>query len=85
MREIFEGINLNKERREKLRSIAEKIEALRGEVEELRDEEQGAYDNMPESLQDAARGESMQAAIELLDDAVNDMQTVCDALQGAQE
>lgn len=75
---------MNNVRREKLRVIAEKISDLKGEIEELKDEERGAYDNMPEGLQQADRGVAMEAAVEMLDDAMNDMDSVITALEGAQ-
>jgi hypothetical protein len=76
---------MNKDRREKLRVIAEKISDLKGEIEELKDEEQDAFDNMPEGLQQAERGVAMEAVVDMLDDAMNDMDSVITALEGAQE
>ncbi len=68
-------------------------------VESIRDDEQEAYDNMPESFQQGERGEASQAAIEALqsaadmlgsplsddkDDAENTIQSAIDYLNEAQ-
>ena len=39
-------------------------------LNEVRDEEDEAYDNLPESLQEGDRGDAMQEAIDTLDDAI---------------
>lgn len=46
-----------------------------GPLEEVRDEEQDKYDNMPESLQNGANGERMQTAIEALESAIDTLET----------
>lgn len=53
--------------RAKLDEVKALIEAARETAEAVRDEEQDALDNMPESLQQGERGEAMQDAIEQLD------------------
>ncbi len=51
---------MNKSRRERLESIIEKLENQNDELCQLYEEEQEAYDNMPESLQDSERGQEIQ-------------------------
>jgi esterase/lipase len=75
---------MNKERREKLRVIAEQISSLKDQITEIKDEEQEAFDNTPESLQQAPRGQAMEEAIEMMGDAENDLDLVYTALEGAQ-
>ena len=58
---------MNNERRKALEEINETIGGLLAQVEELRDQENEAYDNLPESFQNSARGEAMQTAIDNLD------------------
>lgn len=48
---------MNKQRRQQPNELAEKIRALKDEVETLRDEEQDYYDNMPESFQGGEKGD----------------------------
>jgi hypothetical protein len=40
-------------------------------LEQARDEEQDAFDAMPESIQQGPRGDKGQAAVDALDEAVN--------------
>ena len=45
-------------------------------LNEVRDEEDEAYENLPESLQDGDRGDAMQEAIDTLDDAISSLDDV---------
>jgi ElaB/YqjD/DUF883 family membrane-anchored ribosome-binding protein len=74
---------MNNERRARLRKLCASIEELTGliseasqEAEAIRDEEQEAFDNMPESLQQGDRGQASEAAISQLDDAVSDLDSM---------
>lgn len=58
---------MNQERRTKLEEINETIGGLLGQAEELLEQESEAYDNLPESIQNSERGESMQTAIDNLE------------------
>ena len=49
---------MNKERRGKLNSLLEKLAAAEEELQAIMDEEQDAFDNMPESIQGSERGET---------------------------
>jgi DNA-binding transcriptional MerR regulator len=65
--------------RAKLDEVKTLIEQAHETAESVRDEEQEALDNMPESLQQAERGEEMQHGIEQLDelvDALGDIDTL---------
>lgn len=50
---------MNKQRRNRLQKVIDKLEELKEEVSSICEEEQEAYDNMPESLQDGERGSQM--------------------------
>ena len=50
--------------------IEEAKSVLIGELEEIRDEEQEAFDNMPEGFQNGERGELAQEAINNLEAAI---------------
>lgn len=75
---------MNNERRKALKAIAVRIdEELRALVEELtnavneiKDAEETAYDNMPEGVQASERGEKVQAAIDALDDVVTGLESL---------
>lgn len=48
-----------------------------GSIETIRDDEQEAYDNLPESMQGGDRGDVMQDAIQYLDEAINGVEEAC--------
>lgn len=58
---------MNKSRRATLNMIANALQELKSQLETVRDEEQDAFDNMPESFQESERGETMQEMIDNMD------------------
>lgn len=79
---------MNATRRKALAKLANEMEMepfadLMSEVQTLLDEEQEAYDNMPESLQDGDRGQAAQAAIEQMQAAVDALSAAHDSLAEA--
>lgn len=74
---------MNKQRRKAIEKISDKLEELQAELQMLKDEEEEAYDNLPESLQDGEKGEAMQEAIEYLDNADSFIEDAKDALNDA--
>ena len=69
---------MNKLRRKKLQEIREQIDILKCELEEVRDEEQDSFDNLPESLQYSERGETMEANVSNLDEAISNLEYALD-------
>lgn len=59
---------MNNIRRKSVKEALNLIEKAREILEEVKDEEQEAYDNLPESLQCGERGEQMQENIDNIDD-----------------
>lgn len=47
-------------------------------LEEVKEEEQEAFDNMPESLQGSERGEEMEGFIGDLENAADDLDNISD-------
>ena len=47
-------------------------------IEEVKEEEQEAFDNMPESLQGSERGEQMESYIGDLENAADDLDSISD-------
>ncbi len=76
---------MNNARRKEIDKLTAQIEEIKEAIEALRDEEQEAFDNMPESLQDGERGEKMQSAIDALEYAADDLQECLDHLSEASE
>lgn len=72
---------MNKVRRKRIEecynSITEQLEALRGIMEE----EQEAYDNLPESIQNGAKGDDMQECIDKMDQAISDIESGTQSLE----
>lgn len=60
---------MNKERKQHIEAVINRIGELQAELEGIRDEEQNAYDNMPESIQESERGEKMWHNIDDLEHA----------------
>ena len=74
---------MNNQRRKQLNNIAARIgrftvpvdidelESIKSEIEDILWDEQMAFDNMPESLQDSMRGEMSQDAQSNMEDAIS--------------
>lgn len=68
---------MNNDRRKEIAAIiadvqdlAALLQAASDRVQEVRNGEQDAFDNMPESLQDSERGQRAQGALDELEDAL---------------
>jgi transposase len=62
---------MNKERRARLVDLRERLTAIKAELEEVKDGEQDALDNMPESLQEGERGQVMSGNVEIMYDVID--------------
>ena len=74
---------MNNQRRKQLNNIAvrigrftvpvdiDELESIKSEIEDVLWDEQMAFDNMPESLQDSMRGEMSQDAQSNMEDAIS--------------
>ena len=71
---------MNKHRRTAIAEIAEQISEARDSIESIKDEEEEAYENYPDSLKDTERGEAMQIAIETLEEAYSQLEEAIDLL-----
>lgn len=74
---------MKKSRRIRIDKIIKKIDELMAAVEELRLEEDEAYNNLPDSLQSSERGDAMYNAIDNLECAGNCLEEVEDYLNEA--
>ena len=73
---------MNKARRKWLEDIIGKLEEQKDELYQLYEEEQEAYDNMPESLQESERG---QMASEFVDSLETEHDSLEDVITNLQE
>lgn len=76
---------MNASRRKELELLIDQIEGISTGLEELRDQEQEAFDNLPESLQYSGKGEKMEEAINYLDDAISGLEDTIENIRQAVE
>ena len=76
---------MNAERRLKLNEALILVGEAKAIIEEVHEQEEEAYENMPESIQGSYRGEIMQGAVSALDDAVNACEEIDEKLNEARE
>lgn len=74
-------MDMNKDRRKRLTEITEQLELLKGQLESLRDEEQDAFDAMPESLQGGERGQAMESAVSSMEEVADALDEVVSNIQ----
>ena len=67
---------MNAERRKRIEKAVGMIADARSILDEVKTDEQDAFDNMPESIQASERGERMEEFIEMLEEAVSAMEEV---------
>ena len=75
---------MNTERRKHLAVLSQQLAELKDDVQAVLDEEEEAFSNLPESLQNGERGDAMQTAIAALDAAVCALEEASDQLAEAQ-
>jgi len=71
---------MNAKQIQQVDAISRKIVALYEELDGIREDAQDAFDNMPESLQQAEQGERADSHIQAADQAVSDLQGIVDTL-----
>ena len=76
---------MNDERRKKLRGLMEQVEAAKGELETIREEEALYFDNIPENMQGSDKYQKAEQAIENLDEAISALESFADNIEAAVE
>lgn len=71
---------MNAKQRKELQGYADSLEEIKCAIEEMRDDEECKFENMPEGLQESERGEAMQFAIDQLEEASTYLQDSIDAI-----
>lgn len=74
---------MNDARRKRLAAASQLISDAKAILEEVRDEEQEAFDAMPESFQNGEKGEKSQEAIDSLDEAASSCEQIDDNIATA--
>jgi len=72
---------MNKARREAIAKLISAIDALHSQADDILNEEQEYFDNMPESFQAGEKGDAAQEAIENLEAAVQALNEAQEALE----
>lgn len=72
---------MNRNRKERIKKICEELRRCLCELNEIHDEEEEYYDNIPDNLQGSERAESSEEAIESLDNAAENISEACDYLE----
>ena len=65
---------MNMQRRKRIEKVGRQLEELIEEITAIQEEEEEAYDNLPESLQESERGIAIYNAAEALADAVDGLE-----------
>lgn len=72
---------MNKERRMKISNTIKKIEQVKEELQEILNEEESVFDNMPENLQSSMRGEESEEAINCMSEAIDALDNAIEQLE----
>lgn len=72
---------MNKERKQSLQDVASSLTEAMDRLNEIRDEEQEAFDNMPEGFQSGTRGQSMMEAIDTMDNWNTEIESIKDSIE----
>lgn len=76
---------MNKQRRKDLSAILNELADLRSRLETIQQDEQDAYDNMPEGLQQSERGQKAEECCSRLEDALTSFDEIDSAVNDAIE
>lgn len=74
---------MNNARRAQLKSIRADLDALKERLVAVRDDEQEAYDGLPDSLRESERGTAMDEALGELDSADNALDEAISSIETA--
>ena len=74
---------MNKERREKLQEAMVLVGDAKAIIEEVHEQEEEAFESLPENLQSSVNGDVMQEAVNALDDAIAACEEIDDKLTDA--
>ena len=61
---------------EAIRPIIDEASSIHGDLESIRDGEQEAFDNLPESVQGGERGQDMESAISEMESALDTLESI---------
>lgn len=71
---------MNDNRRKRIQALQDQLEEIHTCLTEIQEEEQGAFDNLPEGFQMSERGEKMEQSASDLEEAANSVEEAKDTL-----
>ena len=74
---------MNKSRRSRLSELQTRLADIMADLDEIRNEEQDAYDNLPESIQYSERGDTMSDALDNMSEAASLLEDIDSYLEDA--
>lgn len=78
----WKGVDImNKERRTKISNIIKEIENIKDKLQDVLNEEESVFDNMPENLQCSMRGEESEESIDYMNEAVDALDSAIEQLE----
>ena len=72
---------MNKDRREELLDVTDLLSDAIDRLNVIKDDEQGAFDSMPEGLQYSSKGDAMQDALDTLDEFEDSISSIRDEIE----
>lgn len=72
---------MNKTRRKVIEEVIDQLGTLKEQIESVGEEENEAYDNLPEGIQYSERGEAMSDNASDLEQAASDLDDIMSTLQ----
>ena len=72
---------MNRDRRKRLKQAIDRITEASGIVEEVMDEEQDSFDNLPEGLADGPTGERLEENVDTLGDVLSSLGEAIDGIE----
>ena len=72
---------MNKARRNRLNDAISYISTAKEIIEEVKEAEEEAFDNLPEGIQCSERGETMEGYIGDLENAMDDLENIMETLE----
>ena len=67
---------MNNESRKRIENLIKQFNILKRELQDILDDEQFSFDNMPENLQGSMRGMISEEAIEYLQEAIDTLENI---------
>lgn len=73
---------MNKARRGKMKEVIKLLDQANSILEDIRDDEEFAFDNLSEGLQQTMRGEQMEENVDVMNEAIDKINEAIDDLNG---